>query len=75
VFSQAINWFPDPSEAPGLLTKILIQIQKYETLEEIMKITKTKIDPVEDYKSKIRKFEIRPKSTIQVEFRGLLTRV
>jgi hypothetical protein len=36
---------------------------------------KSKIYPVEDYKSKIRRFEIRPESTIQIESRELLTRV
>jgi hypothetical protein len=50
VFAQTINWFPDPLEAPGLLTKISMKIQKYETLIEVMKVKKTKIDPVKDLK-------------------------
>jgi hypothetical protein len=34
---------------------------------------KTKIDLVEDYKSKIWRFKIRPEFTILIEPRGLLT--
>jgi hypothetical protein len=37
---------------------------------QIEKEKKTKIDQVEDYKSKIRGFEIQPESTILVESRG-----
>jgi hypothetical protein len=48
VFAQAINWFPDPSEAPGLLiTKIPKKIKKYEILIKSYKVKKSKIDPNE----------------------------
>jgi hypothetical protein len=40
VFAQTINWFPDPLEAPGLLIKVPMKIQKYEMLEEIIKVRK-----------------------------------
>jgi hypothetical protein len=37
VFAQAINWFADTSEAPGLFTKIPMKIQKYEILIKTVK--------------------------------------
>jgi hypothetical protein len=37
VFAQAINWFPDSSEALGLFTEIPIKICKYEILIKTMK--------------------------------------
>jgi hypothetical protein len=42
-------------------------------MELIKRDKKTKIDLVEDYKSKIWRFEIQPKFMILVEFWGLLT--
>jgi hypothetical protein len=43
-FAQAINWFPDPSEAAGLLTKIPMKIQECKILNEIETKKQTKID-------------------------------
>jgi hypothetical protein len=32
--AQAVNWFPDPSETPGLLTKIPSRNKCYELFDE-----------------------------------------
>jgi hypothetical protein len=42
---------------------------------KLRKQKNTKIDLAEDYKSRIWRFEIQPKSTILAESRELLTRV
>jgi hypothetical protein len=51
-FAQAINWFSDPSEVPGLLTKIPME-NKYMKYSMKSKEKKKKVDQVKDCKSKI----------------------
>jgi hypothetical protein len=34
VSAHAVNWSPDPSEAPGLLTKIPLRNKYYELFDE-----------------------------------------